>query len=223
MAYSDKFVIIPGVLGNAVANGGTFTVGYPTGTSLASFDSGLAGTGHYLLLDDNDKYSSDDIAVSFGALGVVITNNSGDTWAAGSVVDVFLEQLPGGRNVVLVSFYVSASLYITPQDIYTNLRLGVGGVIEEIYWSSLYVPSVIAPGRVLTIAVTIDGTRVTGGELVLITENIPARGGVVHGTPITARNVLTRESAVTISVVGVTGTYTYTNGMLTLRIRLVDD
>jgi len=222
MAYSDSFVIIPGVLGDAVANGATFTVSYPTGASLASFDSGLVGTGHYILLDDNDKYGFDDIAVSFGATDITITNNSGVTWAGGSTVEVSLAQVPRGRNIVFLTFYMTMQIFTAPGPMYSDIRLGGGAVIEDVRWLILYTPAVAAD-RALTIALDIDGTRVTGGELLLTSANCVGRGGVVAGTPITARNVLTRESALSILATASTGSALYSVGTLMIRVRLTDD
>ena len=47
----------------------TFTVSYPSGYSQLSFNAGHAGSGHYAMLNNNDKWSNADpgIAVAFGA------------------------------------------------------------------------------------------------------------------------------------------------------------
>lgn len=79
---SDKFKVVQGVLAADVANAGTFTVGYPSGTDASTFKNGFA---HELVIGQNNVLRApDEFTVSFGASNITITNGSGSTWLSGS-------------------------------------------------------------------------------------------------------------------------------------------
>lgn len=72
-------------LGSAVADAGTFTVGYPAGRDAGAYEGGfdhMAATNTYGLLKQTDG----DISVAFGASSITVTNNTGSTLAAGTEV-----------------------------------------------------------------------------------------------------------------------------------------
>ena len=75
-----------GTLSAAVANGGSFTLAYPSGTDQAYWQTN-AGTRHTMRLDGVMYTAEADatgrFSVTFGASDITITNESGDTWASG--------------------------------------------------------------------------------------------------------------------------------------------
>ena len=81
------------VLAAAVANAGTVTVAYPTGTVQADFigANAAANTGA-AVLNNNEVYQelSSGVRVNFtyNAGDITVTNNTGVTWAAGSKLRV---------------------------------------------------------------------------------------------------------------------------------------
>lgn len=84
-----SFSLVTTRLISAVADGETFTLAYPAGTSSTSF---LGARGHRLTLNDNDLLFFDDeaFAVDFGDSLITITNSSGFAWAAMTLVRVQL-------------------------------------------------------------------------------------------------------------------------------------
>lgn len=80
------------VLASAVADEGTFTVGYPAGFVQADFIGINASSAAIMVVNDNDVYTEADaeIAMSYGASNVTVTNDTGLTLAAGSKVIVGL-------------------------------------------------------------------------------------------------------------------------------------
>lgn len=82
MAYYNVEI----VLASAVADGGTFTVDYPAGTTQATFIGANASATGIVIVNDNDKYTEADadVAFSYDASEVTITNDTGATLAAGS-------------------------------------------------------------------------------------------------------------------------------------------
>lgn len=85
----------------AVANAGTLTVAYPSGSTQAS----LTGTtGGSMSLNSNDIFpqaasGTGTVAYAFGASSITVTNNSGITWAVGDRV-----QFGFGKNNRLGSY-----------------------------------------------------------------------------------------------------------------------
>jgi hypothetical protein len=75
-----------GKLASAVANAGTLTVPYPTGTAQADYLTTNAGvTSDNMALIDGVKYTGGTLlGFSYGASNITVTNNTGVTWAAGA-------------------------------------------------------------------------------------------------------------------------------------------
>lgn len=90
-----SFVTTSIVLAADVANAGTATVNYPAGTDQAFFTgaNAAANTG-VAIVNENDVYpeapSGVRIGLTYGASNVTLTNNTGVTWPAGSIVRVQL-------------------------------------------------------------------------------------------------------------------------------------
>ncbi len=76
----DNFISTAVIIGTAVANGGTFTVPYPTGYNAGDFSN---ARGHYLSLNGSKLQQPEHITLSFGATAVTVTNGTGDTIPSG--------------------------------------------------------------------------------------------------------------------------------------------
>ncbi len=72
-------------LASAVADGGTFTVAYPSGTDQALL-TGTTGSSIAINANDVWKQGSGGATFTFGASNITVTNDSDVTWAAGSEV-----------------------------------------------------------------------------------------------------------------------------------------
>lgn len=88
------------VLSAAVADGGTFTVPYPTGTNSGDFSQAF---GHYMMINGTKYRQPADIGLSFGTSSVTVTNRSGATLAANSRVFFNFER-PGTDKTVALGF-----------------------------------------------------------------------------------------------------------------------
>ena len=90
---ADKFKVITGTLSADVANAGTFTVGYPTGTNAATFQNGF---NHKLVIAQNvEMVAPQQFSLTFGASTITVTNASGSTWLAGAAFYVQADILGG--------------------------------------------------------------------------------------------------------------------------------
>jgi hypothetical protein len=83
--------IIRAVLAASVLNGGTFTVGYPVGRDNGDY---AGGWDHQVVSNTYGPLSAirGEVAFSFGASNVTITNNSGGTLLAGTEIYVQLDR-----------------------------------------------------------------------------------------------------------------------------------
>lgn len=91
------------ILGADVADTGTVTLPYPPGTNQASFTGRNASADGVVVVNDNDVYAEDDpgIGLTYGVSNITLTNNTEQTWTAGSRVIVELGMAGGGVvNVV---------------------------------------------------------------------------------------------------------------------------
>lgn len=85
---------IQGVLASDVADGGTFTAAFPTGTNKGSFTGGVKNG--LVMAGKNLTNLTQFIAVATTLF--TITNRSGSTWTAGSSY-VFFAHVPGVRDI----------------------------------------------------------------------------------------------------------------------------
>lgn len=83
-ATSNYAVAGPLVLSADVANGGTVTIAYPTGTAQADYTGGNAGNAadNMVVFNNGDKYTGAQVGLTFGASNITLTNNSGGTWSS---------------------------------------------------------------------------------------------------------------------------------------------
>lgn len=207
-------------LGTAVADAGTFTVSYPSGTSQLSFNAGLAGSSHYAILNSNDRWAAatPGIAVSFGASNITITNNTGYTWAAGTVVDLFFRLRKGNERIPLTIPLPPLST-ITVADVITEIRPGIAGTIE--YWEFVSTIAVTTAAKLATLNLEIDTTNVVGGDIALTSAALTPKGVVVGATP-TGSNTLTRESKLSVEASAVTA-FVEGEGFLVVYIRPTEE
>lgn len=86
------FDVVAMTLGTAVANGGTFTVGYPSGRDSGAYTGGYdhqVATNTLGLL----KATDGDVAFTFGTSSITVTNNSGSALPAGTEVWVQIDRI----------------------------------------------------------------------------------------------------------------------------------
>lgn len=86
--------VASGVLSAAVADAGTFTVSYPSGTSRGTFSLGVDPK---LVIGNQVLSQPADIGLSYGATSVTVTNRTGATWASGAPF-FFQFDIPGTAN-----------------------------------------------------------------------------------------------------------------------------
>lgn len=86
-----SFKVVNGVLASDVANGATFTSGYPNNANIGTFTGGVA---HQLQVGQNTLLlSPTTVSLAFGASSITVTNRSGSTLPAGSTYALQLETL----------------------------------------------------------------------------------------------------------------------------------
>lgn len=205
------------VLGTAVANAGTVDLTYPTGTVQKSFTAGLKGTGSYVMLNDNDKYTEADskISMSFGASAITLTNSTGATWPAGTKVELNIDQ-QDGNDVMLLSIPVFLAAIAGAGDVVTTIRPGVHGKIENVEF--VVTQAVTTAAKAADLNLEIDTTNVTGGVVALTSAAATPLGKAIAGTAITANNTLTPESELSVEAANVTA-FSEGSGVLLIRIR----
>lgn len=222
MGIRSKFATVLGtVLASAVADDGTFTVSYPSGYSQLSFNAGHAGSGHYAILNDNDKwtYADPGINVSFGASLITITNRSGYSWPAGTKVDLYFD-LVEGRSRIIMPILLPAYSTITAADIITEMRPGVEGYLE--YAELITTVAVTTASKLATLNFEIDTTDVTGMTLAMTSAALTPKGKVLpFGLP-TANNRLYRESLLSLEASTVTA-FVEGSGYINLYIRPLEN
>lgn len=207
---------VKGVLASAVANTGTFTVSYPSGTSQLTFNAGLAGRSSSLILNGNDKYAlTSGFTLTFGASDITVTNASGGSWAAGSTFILGLDQVDGD-DIVTITLPVFAMAGIANGDVVTEFRPGVAGTIEDVQWVQ-GVP-VTTAAKLATLNLEIDTTDVTGGTVALTSAACTPLGKVIAGSAITGNNTLTKTSKLSVEASSVTA-FAEGSGYLLVRIR----
>lgn len=75
-------------LASAVADDGTVTLAYPTGTNQAALQDTTGGT---VMVGQDGPYRqgvADNVDITFGASNITLTNRTGASWAAGTEIRV---------------------------------------------------------------------------------------------------------------------------------------
>lgn len=218
---SNSASVLGTVLASAVADDATFTVSYPSGYALGDFDAGHAGTGHYAVLNNNDKwtYADPGINVSFGASLITITNRSGYSWPAGTKVDLYFDLVEGRSRQCIVIPLPSFST-ITAADIITDMRPGIEGYIE--YAELVTTVAVTTASKLATLNFEIGTTDVTGLTLEMTSATLTPKGVVLpFGLP-TANNRLYRASKLSLEASSVTA-FVEGSGYINLYVRKLED
>ena len=97
-----SFNVVNVVLAAAVANAGTVTLAYPAGTAQADFTgvNAAPNTGA-AILNENDFYpeaaSGVRVNLTYGGSDITLTNNTAQTWPAGSALRVQLGRAGNDR------------------------------------------------------------------------------------------------------------------------------
>lgn len=215
--FVNRFGSVTTILAAAVADDATFTVAYPTGTTQASFTQGLAGTAHRMIVNNNDAWNAADpgFSVSFGASLITITNLTGASLAAGATVMFMFEQVDGD-NVAILSFPINLVSITGTQDVVTDFRPGFAGTIEDV--SFVVNTPVTTAAKLASLNVEIGTTNLTGGVVALTSALATPMGKTIQGSAITAANVITADSLISVEASGVTA-FSEGSGTLYVRIR----
>jgi len=218
MRNKNLFATASTALTAAVANAGTFTVAYPSGTSQLSFTSGLnAPTGSFMIINNVDRWTvaASQMSITYGASNITVTNNTGTTLAAGASVLLQFERVDG-NDIVTLPFAVNLASITTAQDIVTGFRPGIDGVIEDISFV-VNVP-VTTASKLATISLKINSTAVTGGAIAATSAAATPMGKVLQGTDITALSAIGRDDTLSIVATAVTA-FLEGSGTIFVRIR----
>jgi hypothetical protein len=192
----NRQTFVETILAVDVANSGTFTVGYPAGTTQQSFLGGRAGSNNYVIVGDNDKYDGAKISLAYGASLITVTNSSGVTWKAGSRVRVGLDQADSNDVVILSRVLSLAAITGASGDVLTEISPNLEG--EIIHWEAAVIVPATTAAKLTTLNLEIGTTNVTGGALALTSANCTPLGAVIAGAAITGNNKLTRDSKLSI-------------------------
>lgn len=102
---ATKFVTTTTVLTSPVANSGTFTLAYPSGTAQATFTGRRATTsGQQVVRNKNDVFGPAAVGLSYGSSNITVTNSTGVGWAIGDVLDFALAYVDTDAGVELTWF-----------------------------------------------------------------------------------------------------------------------
>lgn len=87
-----SFKIVDVVLGSAIADDGTLTIAYPSGTDQAFFTGANASATGAMTVNNNDVWQEADpgISLTYGGSDITLTNLTGLTLAAGSALRIQL-------------------------------------------------------------------------------------------------------------------------------------
>jgi hypothetical protein len=207
------------ILASAVADSGTFTVAYPTGTTQDDFARGLANLAtSYVTLNDNDKVSYGTsgvyIGISFGASNITITNHSGFSWAAGTKVNAFFDVKDGNRQLITIPLPPLSTL--TAADVITEMYPGINADLE--YAEFVTTIAVTTASKLATLNFEIGTTDVTGMTLGLTSATVTPKGTVLpFGLP-TAGYTLSRSSKLSLEASAVTA-FVEGEGYINLYVR----
>ena len=224
MAYiPNSGGIVDYTLASAWTNGGTITINYPTGMVQADFTAGLLDeAASFVLIDGNYKLSVDPTSASgfalttLGASTITVTNNTGASIAAGSVLKFWIAQRPGNSGESFQFPFTMSS--IANGDLVSAFRPGLDGYIENIEWIQ-GVP-VTTGSKLSTLSLKINSTAVTGGAVALTSALCTPIGARVAGSRITGANRITKKDSLTVIAASTTA---FVEGTGTLIVRMRRD
>ncbi len=217
MQNLNNVAVAETVLGTAVADDGTFTVSYPTGTNQSDFAAGMAGTDSYVILNSNDRWDVADpgFALSFGASNITVTNQTGAALAAGTEVTINLDMAEDDGQVML-PFRVDLASITGAQDVVTDFQPGFEGEIVDAFF--VVDKPVTTAAKLASLNVEIGSTNLTGGVVALTSAAATPMGKVVSGSAITGANSFNRDDKISVEASSVTA-FAEGSGTLWLRCR----
>lgn len=216
---NSGFVVPEFTLAADVTNGSTITLSYPTGSQQTSFIAGMAvPNGSYMVVNRQDHVQEDvtsaaGVAFSFGSSNITVTNNTGKTLTAGTVLSFWLD-VRDGPNADLLAFPMQLAS-ISAADLIT-IEPGVDGIIENME----FITTVVATtgSKLATLSLKINSVAVTGSGVALTSANQTPVFNRVVGSQITAANRITKNDV--LKIVGSTVTaFVEGAGVLYVRIR----
>jgi len=217
MAYQkNTFQVVEHTLASAVVDDGTVTLAYPTGTTQADFNAGLASGGYIYLNSDKIAVGDPGVSFTYGSSDITLTNLTGATWAAGSKITAQLEQADTDVDTMVLHFPIALAAVTAAGDTLTSYRPGVHGTIE--YFAFVVNEPVTTAAKLASFNLEIGTTNVTGGVIALTSANATPMGKIIESTAITAANTLTPASLLSIEASSVTA-FVEGRGYFVVRIR----
>lgn len=200
-----------------VTDTSTFTVAYPSGTTLLDFNAGLykEGEGHCIVADQN-KWDDADPGIgftTFGASNITLTNNTGATLAAGTKVEVYIPTWVSAPLFITVPISLAS---VTAADVVTEIRPGVAGYITHMEFVTGV--AVTTAAKAATLNAEIDTTNVTGGTVELTSAACTPKGARIASARITAANRLEKTSKLSIEAASVTA-FAEGDGWLLIKLQ----
>lgn len=213
--YKNQFARVDTVLVSAVADSGTFAVSYPSGFTQDDFTRGLAGAGHYMIVNDNDRWTAagSKMSASFGASTVTVTNSTGASLAAGSRVSLYFDVVDG--DLATFTFAIDLAS-IAVGDVVTDFSPGIDGDI--VYFGFEVDKAVTTAAKAADFNLEIGTTNLTGGVISVTSALATPKGKIIDGTAITANNTVTKSSKISVEAANVTA-FAEGTGNLIIRIR----
>lgn len=153
------FIVIPGTIAADVANAGTFTLGYPTGTNKGTFTGSEL---HRLTVGQTNLKASNQFSLTFGASLITVTNSSGSTWTAGSQFWLQVEQ--AGEDPLFDGFYGTKPINST---LARTVLVSLGSPAAASATGVMAATAVAGTANVLVAAVALAVSR----ALVLVSSN----------------------------------------------------
>jgi hypothetical protein len=233
-------------LGSAVANSGTVTIAYPTGTAQADFTTPNNSATGVVVINSNDRWleSASQISIAYNAPSLVITNSTGVAWAAGSTVHVELgraepadilevgpladftdnstgtagDTIAAGAGVETVALFLNL-VDIADGDLLTTYTPGYAFKVLAADFR-VAKPATTAD-KAATLNLEIGTTNVTGGEIALTSANCTPKGAAVAGAAITAANTGAANATISVEASSTTA-FAEGTGWLFLKIQNMD-
>lgn len=176
------FDIVSHTIASNVANAATFTVAYPTGRSKADY---RFGRDHALSVGQALHKAPSGVGVSFGASNITVTNRTGGTLSAGTVVKLQLDTL-GAKAVQLLNGVAKGVLVTTAMlTLGAPITLDADGLIAAATSTELPNNATITYTFATGGTSPLDGANQTG--VLDVPRNITAT--VTHGSSVVAMTI----------------------------------
>ena len=238
-------------LGTAVTSpAGTFVTAYPTGLVQADFTSPYDSATGVMVVNDNDVWTeaADKVDISYGASTITVTNKTGATLPAGSRIvmgygragtaitvtegpaitsltdsttGTASDTLAATVGIVTVPIHLNlVSMTTAAADLITNYTPGYAFELLSAEFVTTKLGTGASASQVLNLE--IGTTNVTGGVLTLLLADTDTLGKKTAATAITAANVGTAASTISLEVAASGTVFTAGEGILLLKLRNLD-